>query len=92
MASVIKGLIDDLPLSFAIAPVAFGFANVLFMTHGEGLIKRLTVGQLINGYKFSILETIDTLTKPLTWFGIELPDTGMPNNRYGVYINGLFIN
>ncbi len=84
MAYVIKNLVDDLPLSFAIAPVAFGFANILFATHGEGFLKKLTVGQLLNGYKFTILDKIDTLTKPLTWFGIKLPDNGMPGNKFGI--------
>lgn len=84
MAAVVNGLVSKLPLSFAIAPVAFGFVNVLFLTHGEGLFKELTVQELIEGYTFSIIQTIDTLTKPLSWFGIQLPDTGMPQNKFGL--------
>ncbi|CAG2112635.1 unnamed protein product, partial [Medioppia subpectinata] len=84
MAAVVRGLVEKLPLSFAIAPVAFGAVNVLFMTHGEGLLKEMTVADLVEGYPFRILDTIDVLTKPLTWFGIKLPDTGMPQNKFGL--------
>ena len=72
-----------MPFGFALSPVAFGFVNLLFGTHGEGLIKETTVGELLNGYTFGILETIDTLTKPLAMFGIKMPDTGMPENKFG---------
>jgi len=54
------------------------------LTHRQGFLKEVTVGELINGYPFTILDTIDTLTKPLKWFGIELPDNGMPQNKFGV--------
>ena len=84
MAYVIKSLVDQLPVSFAIAPLAFGFVNILFFSHGEGLLKELTVGELVEGYPFSILDTIDTLTKPLKWLGIQLPDNGMPGNKFGL--------
>lgn len=84
MASIIKELIDELPLSFVIAPLAFGFVNVFFATHGEGLLKELTVDELLNGYPFTLFNTMDAMTKPLTWFGVKLPDNGMPNNRYGI--------
>lgn len=83
MANLVNSLLQDVPGSFAIMPVAFGFVNLLFMTHGESLIKELTIGELLNGYTFNILDTIDVLTKPLTWFGIQLPDTGMPDNKFG---------
>jgi len=66
-----------------LTPVAMGFVNVLFLTHGEGLVKKITVGELLNGYPFGILQTIDTLTRPLAWFGIKLPDNGMPDNKFG---------
>ncbi|CAG2175832.1 unnamed protein product, partial [Oppiella nova] len=58
--------------------------NVLFMTHGEGLLRQVTAAQLIEGYPFRILDTIDVVTKPLAWFGIKLPDTGMPQNKFGL--------
>ena len=35
------------------------------------------------GYQFGILDTIDTVTRPLAWFGVQLPDTGMPDNKFG---------
>ncbi|CAG2181906.1 unnamed protein product, partial [Oppiella nova] len=63
MAGVIRGLIEKLPLSFVIAPVVFGAVNVLFMTHGEGLLRQVTAAQLIEGYPFRILDTIDVVTK-----------------------------
>lgn len=78
---MVRTLINDLPLSFALEPVAIGFVNILFMSHSESLIKELTVGELLNGYPFSILNTIDTVTRPLTWFGVQLPDSGMPDNK-----------
>lgn len=84
MAILVKQLVGQLPLSTIIAPIGFSFVNILFFAHGEGLLKTLTVGELINGYPFRLLDTVDTLTKPLTWFGIELPDNGMPGNRYGI--------
>lgn len=78
---MVRSLINDLPLSFAIEPVAIGFVNILLMSHGESLIKELTVGELLNGYPFSILNTIDTVTRPLVWLGVRLPDSGMPDNK-----------
>ena len=84
MAYVIKSLVDKLPMGFAVEPMAFSLASVLFNSHGEGLIKHLTVAQLVEGYPFHILETIDTLTTPLKWLGIELPDNGMPDNKFGL--------
>lgn len=83
MANMVRNIVLTLPLSLALTPIAFGLVNILFMTHGESLIKELSVGELLNGYPFTILNTIDTLTKPLTLFGIQLPDTGMPDNKFG---------
>lgn len=83
MANLVRTMVGNLPGSFAITPIAMAFANLLFMSHGESLIKETTVEELLNGYPFRILDTIDTLTKPLTWFGLTLPDTGMPDNKFG---------
>ncbi|XP_054157326.1 platelet glycoprotein 4-like [Oppia nitens] len=87
LAAIIKGLIDKLPLSTLTAPAAFRIINRLFMNHSERIVKRLTVGQLIEGYRLSILDTIDTVVKPLKLLGINIPDFGMPNNRFGI-LNG----
>lgn len=83
MANMVRNIIAKLPLSSILSPLAFGLVNLMFLTHGEGAIKELTVGELLNGYPFTILDTIDTLTKPLAIFGIKLPDTGMPDNKFG---------
>lgn len=83
MANMARNMVAQLPLSFIIAPVASWLVRILFSTHEESLVKELTVEQLLNGYPFTILDTIDTMTKPLTWFGVTLPDTGMPDNKFG---------
>ncbi len=33
LANMVRSLINDLPLSFAIEPVAIGFVNILLMSH-----------------------------------------------------------
>lgn len=84
MANMVRSMVDNLPLSFALSPVANGLVSLLFMGHSESLIKEQTVGELLNGYPFTLLDTIDFVTRPLALFGIKLPDTGMPDNKFGL--------
>ncbi|XP_046916555.2 platelet glycoprotein 4-like [Dermatophagoides farinae] len=84
MANMVRGMIASMPFSFGLNPIVFSLVSLLFLTHGESMIKQnLTAGQLLNGYPFRILDTIDRLAAPLRLFGIELPDTGMPDNKFG---------
>lgn len=84
MATKMLKMVGKLPLSFAIAPIIFSAVNILFNAHDETLLTRLTVEELLEGYPFGVVETIDTLTKPLSWFGLKLPDLGLRDNKFGI--------
>ncbi|XP_054158403.1 scavenger receptor class B member 1-like [Oppia nitens] len=72
--AVVKNYLDRFPMSTLSVPVAVGALNLITLTHGEGLMKNITVGQVFTGYPFSVLETLDIFVKPLRWFGFELPE------------------
>lgn len=81
---MVRTMISSIPFSFGLNPIVFGMVSLLYLMHGESMIKQnLTVGELLNGYPFRLLDTIDRLAAPLRLFGIELPDTGMPDNKFG---------
>lgn len=77
---------DKLPLSFVITPVVLGLTDIFILDHRKGLTKNLTVGELLDGYHLKLLDTIETLTKPLIWFGIEMPQPiiSLKNNKYEI--------
>uniref|UniRef100_A0A6P6YKA3 Lysosome membrane protein 2-like n=1 Tax=Dermatophagoides pteronyssinus TaxID=6956 RepID=A0A6P6YKA3_DERPT len=85
LANMVRNMIASLPFSFGLNPLAFSFVSFLYLLHGESMLikQNLTAGELLNGYPFTILDTIDRLAGPLRLFGIELPDTGMPDNKFG---------
>ncbi len=66
--------------------MVLGLTDIFILDHREGLIKNLTVGELLNGYHLKLLDTIETLTKPLIWFGIEMPQSiiSLKDNKYGI--------
>ncbi|XP_054158404.1 scavenger receptor class B member 1-like [Oppia nitens] len=74
VGAVVKNYLDRFPMSTLSVPVAVGALNLITLTHGEGLMKNITVGQVFTGYPFSVLETLDIFVKPLRWFGFELPE------------------
>ncbi|XP_054161782.1 scavenger receptor class B member 1-like [Oppia nitens] len=85
MGGLVRNMLRRYPLSFFSVPMAVGFLNLITLTHGEGLIKRMTVGEFVGGYPFSLLETVDVLTQPLKWMGVELPDyLDALNQRFGL--------
>ncbi|CAG2179074.1 unnamed protein product [Oppiella nova] len=49
-----------------------------------GLTHEITVRELLEGKHFSPAVTIEFISKPLKWFGIQMPDTHMPGNKFGL--------
>lgn len=84
MASMVHSFVSSLPFANGLYPVVFGMLNAFFGSHRETAIKKLTVGQLLHGYRFEILDTMDKIAKPLALFGISLPDTGLADNKFGI--------
>ena len=83
---MMRSVLDLIPMSFAIAPVAFGLTNAFFATFGEGLLKTLTVDELVNGYKFPLYDVMNTaLIKPLEALGVPLPPERLPESKFGLF-------
>lgn len=69
-------------------PIVNNIVNIFFTTHSERLIETRTVGEVLNGRRVNLLDTIDVIVKPLRLIGIKIPEYGlsnfkMKNNVYG---------
>lgn len=80
-------VLQNFPLAGLTGPVVFGTVNTLLASHGQGLFKAMTAREVLIGQKVNLLETINTLVKPLERLGITglLPDDpGLKESSFGI--------
>lgn len=86
--SIINNAVERFPLTPVVSPVVNNVVNTLMVTHGEQFIETRTVGELLNGRRIDLLDTIDIVAKPLRMLGLPIPEYGvsaykLKNNMYG---------
>ncbi|CAG2118545.1 unnamed protein product, partial [Medioppia subpectinata] len=85
MVAVVRHYVRKVPLSRFIEPFILGSMNLLIASHGlGGVVLKRTPRELLEGYHFRLMDTVELLSKPLLWLGIQLPDTRMPGNKFGL--------
>ncbi|CAG2112829.1 unnamed protein product, partial [Medioppia subpectinata] len=86
--SIINSAVEKFPLTAVVSPIVNNVVNTLLVTHRERFIETRTVGEVLNGRRISLLDTIDIVAKPLRMIGLPIPEYGISayklrDNTYG---------
>lgn len=75
----------------AFSPFVYGITSVLLMLHSEGIFIRSTPRKILMGYPVNLLDTAETMLRPLSIAGVKpsdiIPFEDLPNNSFGI-LNG----
>ncbi|CAG2172314.1 unnamed protein product [Oppiella nova] len=86
--SIINSAVERFPLTPIVSPIVNNVVNTLLVTHRERFIETRTVGEVLNGRRITLLDTIDIVAKPLRMLGLPIPEYGisaykLKDNKYG---------